>query len=145
MILKHICLDGEDRPGDEMDCTVCRALLLEAFRASPEAPDALEQARQRHPSGRLPHLSVPADSARTVDLYREHPGRATEPFPQPDAKHITEHGVDPDPDQPGGDWFARCTCGWSDTGHYARDGMGERTADRLAKFKAQKHREESGQ
>lgn len=126
---------GARHEGHEFDCPGCRAALLESFRPSPEVP---EQARQRS----LPHLSVPADSARTVDL-----GRYSEPFAETDAAHITEHGTDPDPDQPGGDWFVRCSCGWSETGHYARDGVGERTATRLAGIKAQKHREnpEDGQ
>jgi hypothetical protein len=142
-IVKHYCLDGEHRLGQEFDCPKCRVLLLEAFRSAPEAPDPLEEAKQRHPSGRLPHLSVPADSARTVDLYREPDDRRTDPFTeeQENPAHITEHGVDPDPDQPGGEWFVHCSCGWIETGHYARDGMGETTAGRLAKIKAQKHRD----
>lgn len=136
MIFRHTCLDGEDRLGLETDCPKCRALLLEAFRAPadlPVRPDPLQQAMDRHPSGRLPHLSVPADSARTIDLH---------PFTeeQQNPRHITEHGTDPDPDQPGGDWFVRCSCGWFESGHYARDGVGERTANRLAALKAGNHR-----
>lgn len=143
MIFKHWCLDGEERLGQEMDCPKCRALLLEAFRATPEVPDPVEEAKKRHPSGRLPHLSVPADSARTLDLYPEH-GGDRDPFTEGQQNpHITEHGVDPDPDQPGGDWFARCSCGWTETGHYARDGAGPVVAARLAALKADKHREDS--
>ncbi len=150
MISNHWCLDGEQRLGLEFDCPKCRALLLEAFRAAPEAQDPLEEAKQRHPSGRdRPHLILPEGSAQTIDLYREPTGERTDAFTeeQQNPAHITEHGVDPDPDQPGGDWFVRCTCGWSDTGHYARDGMGERTAARLARIKADNHRRvpESGE
>lgn len=59
-------------------------------------------------------------------------------------EHVTEHGTEDDPDQPGGDWFARCSCGWVQTGHYARDGMGAHTAGRLAKITAQQHRSNPG-
>lgn len=32
MIVKHYCLDGEQRLGEEFDCPKCRVLMLEAFR-----------------------------------------------------------------------------------------------------------------
>lgn len=119
MILKHTCLDGEDRPGDEFDCGACRGMLLDSFKA--------------------PHLILPEGSARTVDLSRPEAWEGQTP-------HVTEHGLDPDPDQPGGDWYAICTCGWRESGHYARDtSVAQQTAARLAKLKALKHREESSQ
>jgi hypothetical protein len=170
MIQRHYCLaspdEGRSALGDQLDCPECRIALLESFRSAPEAPE-IEQAKQRHPSGRLPHLSVPADSARIIDLYREPDGLAADPNLCPfcgkrraDMQahvegchpaefeafvagsppiHITEHGVDPDPDQPGGDWFVRCTCGWTRIGSYARD-AGRGTAARLARIKAERHR-----
>lgn len=134
-LIKHTCLDGRDRSGDEFDCKECRLLLLEVFR-SPVVPEPTVS-----PEGPLPHLSVPADSARTVDLglYHEPEGR-TDPFPETDVRHVTDHGTEDDPDQPGGEWFVRCTCGHSETGHYTRD-SGRQVADRLARMRAARHRE----
>lgn len=131
MILKHTCLDGQDRPGDEFDCGACRSLLLDSFRQPPEV---------------RPHLILPEGSARTVNLYPEPEGRVTEPFSEEDAAHITDHGLEPDPDQPGGDWYAACSCGWRESGHYARDtSAAQQTAARLARIKAARHREEADQ
>jgi len=149
MINTHTCLDGEDRLGPELDCPHCRAGLLEAFRTSPDAPEAPESPREaavrRHPSGSLPHLQVPPESARTVPF----PDRESEPFTDEQQEpeihtHTTEHGAEPDPfaDDGSGDWFARCSCGWSDGGHYARP-AGLPVAARLAKLRAQKHREDT--
>lgn len=126
MILKHTCLDGEDRPGDEFDCGACRGMLLDSFR-------------------QLPRI-VPGERIRPWDLYPEPEGQVAEPFAEEDAAHITEHGLDPDPDQPGGDWYAACSCGWRESGHYARDtSVAQQTAARLAKLKALQHRKEAGQ
>lgn len=146
MILKHTCLDGEDRLGTEFDCPYCRAGLLDAFRTSPDTDESpREAAMRRHPSGRLPHVEVPPGMARPVPFQE----RETEPFSDEHQSpeihtHTTEHGAEPDPfaDDGSGDWFARCSCGWSDGGHYARP-AGLPVAARLAKLRAQKHREDT--
>lgn len=129
----HTCLDGAYNPGTELDCPRCRTQLLDAFRRPADA----EEARRRHPSAQ-PHLIPPEKFSRMVELR---PPAEPGPAAGTDAEHITEHGVDPDPDQPGGDWFARCSCGWSTSGHYARDGMGQRAAGRLAELRARSHRQ----
>lgn len=57
----------------------------------------------------------------------------------PETQHITNAVVVPHADRPGGTWRAACTCGWHETGGYARDGMGESSAKRLADLKARAH------
>lgn len=37
------------------------------------------------------------------------------------APHTTSVSMNPDPVVNGGTWEAQCTCGWSETGEYARD------------------------
>lgn len=109
-VTTHLCPDGDTRRGDEFDCGFCRAWLLGAFRTAPQ-----------------PHLIVP-DPGRTVALG-----------PSPVREHVLDYGTEPDPDQPGGDWYASCSCGWSETGRYVRDG-GQPMAERLASIKANEHR-----
>lgn len=55
-------------------------------------------------------------------------------------EHVTWSRVDPFKDGPGGTWACGCSCGWSKSGGYARDGMGEHAAGRLARMFADKHR-----
>lgn len=74
---------------------------------------------------------------RAPHLIVTEPGQ-TVPLGQPPV-HLTDHGTEPDPDQPGGDWYASCSCGWSETGRYVRDG-GQPMAERLAHIKANEHR-----
>ena len=105
-MITHLCPDGDTRRGDEFDCGFCRAWLLNGFRTPASTP----------------HLIV-TDPGQTVPLG-----------PPPVQEHLTDYGVEPDPDQPGGDWFASCSCGWTDTGRYVRDG-GQPMAESCVKFK----------
>lgn len=132
---------GDNHPGPEFDCPRCRAALLEAFRSPADAQvprpayDPVEQAKQRHPSGRDLHVAEPEHG-----LYPEPENRRTDPFTEEQQSpevHTTEHGIEDDPDVVGGEWFARCSCGWSDGGTYAHQAH---AAGRLAKLRADAHR-----
>lgn len=145
MIFKHTCLDGEDRLGQETDCLKCRALLLEAFRAPadiPAQPGPRQAAMDRHPSGRLPHPLLPEGSARTVDLSRPEEHVSSMPSPDDPVIHITQYRIRQFPDTPGGTWKVTCSCGWEESGSYARY-TDAAPAERLARIKAYNH--ESGE
>ena len=105
---------GPRHLGDELDCPKCFTALTQPspVRGIDDPP--------------RPHLMVNGP-ARTVDL---------------DALggHTTMASVRPFPTQPGGLWETTCTCGWSKAGPYARDGVGEIVAMRLAETWAAQHR-----
>lgn len=73
-----------------------------------------------------------------ADRHLEDPGDGGTPLPE--TVHITNAVVVPNTGRQGGTWRAACTCGWHETGGYARD-TGEATAQRLADIKCKKHRE----
>lgn len=95
MIFKHTCLDGQDRTGQELDCTVCRALLLEAFRGQ----DRLVDRRGAHPG------------------WLGRPGAEAEPSPDPPG-HTLATSLTMDPAGPGGSWSVACSCDWVKSGHF---------------------------
>lgn len=136
----HLCLadpaSGRSAPGDQADCPQCRRVLLLSFLVPADAPEVIQP-----PATDGPHLMVPDRFTRSLELR---PPADPDPGPPDTRTHVTEHGIEPDPDQPGGEWFARCTCGWSETGHYNVHGpRSGQVAGRLAKLKALKHREEN--
>ena len=96
MIFKHTCLDGRDRTGQELDCPVCRSLLLEAFRApvrTPRAPCCTPDLPcQKHWTGPVPPVS-PDPPGHTVST-------------------ALDTGL------PEGVWAACCSCGWMQTGTF---------------------------
>lgn len=71
------------------------------------------------------------------------PAEAPPPPPETppwNGQHVTHSVTRPYDDHPGGLWEAVCTCGWSKAGPYARDGMGQTAAARLARLHADRHR-----
>lgn len=128
-LIEHSPLNGPVdvvHPGDQIDCEPCRAALLAAFRPSPDQVTE-EEIIQRLPPyrhGGQPHLTVPPEHTRTVDL----------------GAHPVQYYVEPYPDRPGGLWSAACPCGWSKAGPYARDGAGQIVAQRLAETWAARHK-----
>lgn len=124
----HRTSAGVQHEGDEWDCGVCREALLEAFRPAadaPSAPVASERACVARPGASGP--SEPVTEQEWLD------------GDDPAVQHDATGRVVPHPDRPGGTWRAACVCGWSKSGHYARDGMGELVAERLAVKYAQTH------
>lgn len=169
MITRHTCLDNEVRNGPEADCPTCRVLLLEAFRAPVQPPRFVPP-----PDPRRPHLLVPPEHSRTVEIpqlpqadcprcgngyladrLNEHLRAcdAGSPPPDPDwldqdpdvAEHTTEHGVTPSDEEPGGLWWARCSCGWEANGPYTRTVATGTMAENFARTRADQHRKEAGQ
>lgn len=101
---------------------------------------------KQHPANRDRRVAAAAPEAETADLYAEPPtaptGNRTDPFTDKELDpeiqvHETEHGVEEDPDVVGGEWYARCSCGWSDGGTYGHE---IHSAGRLAKLRADAHR-----
>lgn len=126
------------------DCPFCRT------STNPDLRDHIRNVHPEqfvswaaHPSAAPadhPHLMIPPEAARTVPF----PDRISDPFTDeqqapPIAEHTTLHSTTPDDEGPGGLWRAACSCGWSETGHYAR-ATGQPVADRLARLKAEQHR-----
>ena len=59
--------------------------------------------------------------------------------------HSTMGDTLPNTDGPGGTWTAACTCGWTETGRYARTNeIAEAVALLLANLKGQEHERTSG-
>lgn len=112
---EHLTSSGARHPGDEFDCSACRAGLLEAFREPGSVP--------LPGTSPVPHTVLGPEHSRTVDLG-----------------HAVTSRVVPHTDRPGGTWSAVCTCGWTKSGAYVRNGMGETTAARLARVWADQHR-----
>lgn len=97
--------------------------------------DALGQPGESH----LGHeLDCPKCFAALGDAFRV-PALPPE-TPAWDGQHDTHAYALPYDGLPGGIWQATCTCGWSKAGPYARDGVGERVALRLAQSWADRHR-----
>jgi hypothetical protein len=94
VISKHTCLDGQ-----ELDCPVCRSLLLEAFRAPPEVSEE-----------DLIHATGIGQASRPVtglqDMHLGPPG------------HILATSLTMDPAGPGGSWSVACSCDWVKSGHF---------------------------
>lgn len=107
--ITHVALGDPEGPahlGDEFDCPVCRARLLESFRAPATAPEPRLVALPRmEPGEPLPHLILGAEHSRTVDLDRI-------PRPGHDITARTRRFVH----LPGGSWAGECTCGWTGRG-----------------------------
>lgn len=135
----HHTSTGARHDGDEFDCGFCRAGLLEAFRAPAEpvrvpgerctpgetcSPEIPCTEHFHHPR---PHLIVPGDRVRTVDMTQAH--------------HAVGVAVPYGDDRPGGIWRAYCPCGWVKKGAYARNGIGTLVAQRLAETWASRHRD----
>lgn len=119
--------------GDEMDCGICRQALLEAFRPAADTP-AQPSAPERACVARPGVLEPPWPMTEQEGLDGD--GMAVQ--------HDATGRVVPHPDRPGGEWRAACVCGWSKSGAYARDGMGEMVAERLAVKYAQTHLKHPG-
>lgn len=128
-LIEHSPLGGPAdavHPGDQIDCEPCRAALLAAFREPADSDyPPLNSPVPPYKDGGLPHLFPPPPET-----------------PSWTGEHVTWQRVDPFTDGPGGTWAVGCECGWGESGGYARDGMGEQTARRLATLKAQRHRED---
>lgn len=133
----HHSPEGYLHDGDEFDCGLCRATLLEAFRAPAEpvrvpgehctpgetcSPEVPCTEHFHHPR---PHLVLGPEHTRTVDMTPAHQAYGV----------AVPYGED----RPGGTWEARCSCGWSRSGDYRRDGMGHIVALRLAQDWAAQH------
>ena len=115
MKITHHVSTGARHDGNEFDCPICRARLLEAFRAPATAPEPVTLPHMV-PGERLPHLIVGDEHSRTVDMGSipneeivdlndiSRPGHDTMA-----TAHSFRH-------LPGGSWHARCMCGWIDSG-----------------------------
>lgn len=123
MIFHHSCLDGTTRTGQETDCTVCRGLLLEAFRAPyvpPPEPAPAVKAWFKDPRA-LASLERVRDEPEI-----EMPGRA--PLL---AEHDVQSALEPIPaGEDYGLWVVSCSCGFFKSGQY-RPGPTETTARTL--------------
>lgn len=130
--ITHVALGdpgGPSHPGDEFDCPQCRAALLEAFRTPADRYREYFGSQPIDPGSR-PHLMLPP--GRTVAIP---PTEPDEP-----SNHVTWGQAVPNgPGVPGGRWEAGCSCGWRKGGTYARDGVGESVAGRLAQTWAAQH------
>jgi hypothetical protein len=113
--------------------------------------DMRDHIRNVHPDQFLAwsgHPTVQPDGwARTTDLG--HPQEHASPAPPPDGwldqnpvliVHTTDHGIINSEEGEGGTWWASCSCGWEAGGAFVRD-TGARPAARLARIKANDHRE----
>jgi hypothetical protein len=61
-ITKHVCLDGDPRLGDELDCEVCRQLLIFAFRE----PAGIPEERSRPSTDADPEHEISTDTVPHV-------------------------------------------------------------------------------
>lgn len=116
IIVHHTCLDGGiRREGSYLDCDACRSALVHQVRKAGGGYSDRETSRE---------VSQPGEEVRSFPLTWVHQTVAdTEPS-----------------DGPGGEWVVSCTCGWKQTGHYART-SGELVALRLARLVGRKHEE----
>lgn len=114
---QHICLplrtDPVTRvPADPLDCPLCRAVLLEAFRTSPDAPET-PRSRVAGPFTR-PALPEAGDGCLEPELCTP-----DDPCPVCERGHIMRARVQEAPSAPGrGFWDASCTCGWRKAGRW---------------------------
>lgn len=115
MKFKHTCLDGQDRSGQELDCPVCRALLLVSFRG----PDRPVDRRGAHPGWFDPHPPGPSRS----------PAPTTAP-PGPSG-HVVQCRISGTEDSV---WSVACSCGWNLSGRYpaGEEASGRAVAEALA-------------
>lgn len=114
--------------GEEWDCGPCREALLEAFRPAADAPVG-------PPAPEAPSAPSPAPQGPSRQMTEQEwlDGDGTA------VQHLAGASVTPAEDAPGGTWKAECSCGWSKSGHYARDGFGSTVAARLAGKYAELH------
>jgi hypothetical protein len=119
---RHSCLGGGLQLGDSFDCPKCWAELIKSL----------------YPAAETPHLII-NDPGKTVDL--DETLREVSP---PRVEHHTMADTEPVDDGPGGRWVVTCSCGWTDSGRYARD-TGEAVALRLANLKGDQHEKDPGE
>jgi hypothetical protein len=119
MKFKHTCLDGQDRSGQELDCPVCRALLLVSFRG----PDRPVDRRGAHPAW----LGAGVEPVRSEYLYDPEPPAA----PPGPAGHVVQCRISGTEDSV---WSVACSCGWNLSGRYpaGEEASGRAVAEALA-------------
>lgn len=132
-IVRHTCYaDGSSQLGSYMDCPKCWGALEQSVELA-RSEGTFEEER--------PHLIV-ENSAKTVDLGQaEEVSRENSPEDEGEdcvLDHATSADTYPDPEAAGGVWKVSCVCGWSKSGHYARDG-GEAVALNLAHLWGDRH------
>lgn len=106
---RHICLTGAPGLGDQYDCAVCRASLLEAFREPVRTPEP-----------------APVQTDREVSAES-----SASPWFRPPLVHLPGEGCLPggmhdmtsaiEPPLPGsnlGTWWVECNCGFKREGSY---------------------------
>jgi hypothetical protein len=155
IIASHTCLaDSTERPGSYLDCGDCRDALIKSFGEPADPPVFQEPETSREVS----QVIAPDDARRCpwcpghpvygmteyeLSLIRDHI-RAVHPahfrgWAGLPPEHATTADTEPNMDgSKGGRWVVSCTCGWSQTGRYARD-AGEAPSLRLAQLKGEEH------
>lgn len=117
MRTSHVALGdegGAPHPGAELDCGLCRSVLLEAFRAPVRLPD------EPYPRPAEHEFRMPGDGCLEPELCTR-----TDPCPvcspEPDEPGLTVHETKTSV-VPGrlfpqrGFWYVSCSCGWSKKG-----------------------------
>jgi hypothetical protein len=139
IIGRHTCLaDSTERPGSYLDCDDCRDALIKSFGepAGPPVWQEPENSMERSPM-----------IGEMTEEQARHAAGFSEPVTEDDRVipvgqvwvHQTTADTEPNEDgSQGGRWVVSCTCGWGQSGKYARD-LGEAPSLRLAQLKGEEH------